>query len=460
MAEPAELRALAALVDTRDDEDTLRAASVDSGRIVTRKPRALAAPRSVPDVVEIVRWANRIGLPVALRGRGHTQGGQSLTSGGVQIDMQGLDRIGPVDEERQTLRVQAGATWREVVAYALQRGWMPMVLTNNLDTTVGGTLSTGGVGQSSHLHGTQANNVDELEAVTGDGRLLRCSATENRPLFDATRAGLGQFSAITEARIRIRRALPRVRTFRLLYDDLGVLMRDQAQMRLRRRFQYLRAWCRHRDHRFLGEDDDWSAAGEWSYPMDVSVECDAEPDEAGLLAGLHHRRLLSTVDRDIADFADLPEPVPLPAARHAPLSLSLPVTEAYLPWPAAAACVARVLERFPRALLASTNVMLRPLGPEPTPMLMLPATGHILGFGLIPYIPSSVLPFALPVIEHAGRLLVAAGGKRYLTGWVRRDHDEWQAHYGPQWMTILRWKETFDPNGILSNEFIRYRPAA
>ena len=130
MAEPAELRALAALVDTRDDEDTLRAASVDSGRILARKPRALAAPRSARDVVEIVRWANRIGSPVALRGRGHTQGGQSLTSGGVQIDMQGLDRIGPVDEERQTLRVQAGATWREVVGHARRRGWMPMVLTN------------------------------------------------------------------------------------------------------------------------------------------------------------------------------------------------------------------------------------------------------------------------------------------------------------------------------------------
>ena len=461
MSETLDLHTLASLVDTRDDEDTLRAASVDSGRILARKPRALAAPRSARDVVEIVRWANRIGSPVALRGRGHSQGGQSLTRGGVQIDMQGLDLIGPVDEERQTLRVQAGATWREVVGHARRRGWMPMVLTNNLDTTVGGTLSTGGVGQSSHLHGTQANNVDELEAVTGDGRLLRCSATENTPLFNATRAGLGQFSVITEARIRIRRVLPRVRTFRLLYDDLGALMRDQAQILLRRRFQYLRAWCRHRDHRFVAEDDDRSAAaGDWSYPMDVSVECDAEPDEAKLLAGLHHSRLLSTVDRDIAEFADLPEPTPLPAARHAPLSLSLPVTEAYLPWPAAAACVARVLEPFPRALLASTNVMLRPLGPEPTPMLMLPATGHILGFGLIPYIPSSVLPFALPAIEHAGRLLVAGGGKRYLTGWVRRDHDEWQAHYGPQWRTVLRWKETFDPNGILSNEFIRYRPAA
>ena len=177
--ETPDTRALTALVETRDDEDSRLAASVDSGRIVLRMPRAVAAPRSAQDVVEIVRWANRTGSSLALRGKGHTQAGQSLTCGGVQIDMQGLDRVGPVDERRRSLRVQAGATWREVVGCLGRRGWMPMVLTNNLDTTVGGTLSTGGVGLSSHLYGTQANNIDELEAVTGDGRLLRCSATEN-----------------------------------------------------------------------------------------------------------------------------------------------------------------------------------------------------------------------------------------------------------------------------------------
>ena len=450
-----DVHALAALVETRDDEHGLRAASVDSGRIVARMPLAVAAPRSARDVLEIVRWANRTGSSVALRGKGHTQAGQSLTSGGIQIDMQGVDAIGPVDEGRQTLRVQAGATWREVVGYVGPSGWMPVVLTNNLDTTVGGTLATGGVGQSSHLYGTQANNVDELEVVTGDGRLLRCSATENACLFDATRAGLGQFSVITEARIRIRRVLPRVRTFRLVYDDLETLLRDQAQILSRRRFQYLRAWCRHRDQRFVG-DDDRPESGEWSYPMDVSVEFDAEPDEAGLLAGLHHRRRFRTSDRDVAEFADLAEPTPLPAARQA--ALCLPVTEAWLPWSAAAACVTRLFETFPRALLASTNVMLRPLGPEPTPMLMFPRKGPVLGFGLLPYIPAAALQSALPVVEEAGRRLVAAGGKRYLTGWIRRGLDEWRAHYGRQWTTILRWKETFDPRGVLSNGFIRYGP--
>ena len=397
---------------------------------------------------------------MALRGTGHTQAGQSLTGGGVQIDMQGLDRIGPLDEGRRTLQVQAGATWREVVGYARPRGWMPMVLTNNLDTTVGGTLSTAGVGQSSHRHGTQANNVAELEVVTGAGRLLRCSATENASLFDATRAGLGQFSVITRAGIRIRRVLPRVRTFRLAYDDLETLMRDFAQILSRGRFDYLLARCRHRDQRFLTEDDDWPVAGDWCYPMDASVEFDAEPDAAELLAGLGHRRVVSTVDRDIVEHADLPEPMPLPAVRYAATALSVPVTEAYLPWGTAAACVTRLLDAFPPPLLASTSVVLRPLGIEPTPMLMLPSTGPILGFGVFPYIPSAVLDAALPVIENAGRLLVAAGGKRYLTGWVRRNHDEWRAHFGPRWATILRWKAAFDPNAVLSNGFLRYGPEA
>ena len=456
MGETVDPRTLPALVDTRDDEDSRRAASVDSGRIVFRMPQAVAAPRSTQDVVEIVCWANRTGSSLALRGKGHTQAGQSLTCGGVQIDTQGLDRIGPVDERRRMLRVQAGATWREVVGYLGPRGWMPMVLTNNLDTTVGGTLSTGGVGLSSHLYGTQANNVDELEAVTGDGRLLRCSATENTSLFDATRAGLGQFSIITEAHIRIRRVLPRVRTFRLVYEDLKTLMGDQTQILSHRRFHYLHAWCQHRDERFTADDDDWSAAGDWSYLMAVSVEFDTEPDEAELLAGLHHRRPVRISDRDVVEFAELPMPKPLPARRHA--ALCFPVTEGYLPWPAAAACVARVFETLPRALLRSTTVILRPLDVEPTPMLMLPRSGPVLGFGLLPYVPAAALQSVLPVVEDAGRLLVAAGGKRYLTGWVRRGRDEWQAHYGRQWKTILRWKETFDPHGVLSNGFICFGP--
>lgn len=68
-------------------------------------------------------------------------------------------------------------------------------------------------------HRTQVDNVIELEVVTGDGRLLRCSADANSALFDAVRGGLGQFGVITEARIPLRKALPNVRTYTLTYED-------------------------------------------------------------------------------------------------------------------------------------------------------------------------------------------------------------------------------------------------
>ena len=165
--------------------------------------------------------------------------------------------------------------------------------------------------------------------MTGDGRLLRCSATENTSLFDATRAGLSQFSVITEARIRIRRVLGRVRTFRLVYEDLVTLMRDLAQVLSHRRFHYLHAWRQNRDERFIAKNDDWPAVGDWSYPLDGSVEFDTEPDVAELLAGLHRRCPVRTTDWGIAEFAGLPVPKPLPATRHA--ALCFQATEGYLP---------------------------------------------------------------------------------------------------------------------------------
>ena len=63
--------------------------------------------------------------------------------------------------------------------------------------------------------------------------------------------------------------------------------------------------------------------------MDVSVEFDTEPDAAELLAGLHRRRPVRTTDWDVAEFAELPRPKPLPARRHA--ALCFQATEGYLP---------------------------------------------------------------------------------------------------------------------------------
>ena len=287
-----DLSSLSRVVELRDDKRSLNAASWDSGLVVFRKPHAVIAPKSAEDVLQVIGWANQSDCPVSVRGTGHTHGGQTLTSRGVVLDLRGLNRLG--DIEGETIQVQGGVMWRELVAHVLPRGYLPRVLTNNLDTTVGGTLATGGLGRSTHHYGVQSDNVEEMQVVTGAGELMRCSATENRGLFDGTRAGLGQFSVITQARLRLRKVAPKVRTFSLMYDDLPTLLKDLEVLLFRDQFMYLRGWYRHRSQEFEQPEDAGPDGPEWQYPLHASVEFDnVEPDQDELLSDLNYTRLVS-----------------------------------------------------------------------------------------------------------------------------------------------------------------------
>ena len=446
---------LRAAVALRDDDQGRAAASTDFGGLVRKTPRAVATPRSPEDVRRIVDFACRTRCPVAVRGAGHSQAGQSLTDGGILLDMTGLDRIGEIRDG--AVRVQAGATWRQLVRHVQARGYLPPVLTTSLDVTVGGTLSTAGLGASSHRYGAQADNVDEIVAVAGDARQLRCSRAENPALFDCVRCGLGQFAVITEARIRLRRVLPRVRTFFLAYDDIEALMRDQQQVVSDDRFAYVAATCFPRAlglARLLARG---SPFAERRYIMSLTTEFDRELDAGGALAGLHGGRLLGVEDGAARDVPFGPDR----SGKREDRSLAHPWIEGILPWRDAGRCVAEVLADLPSALPADTAVLLWSARRDRfgAPMLALPAGELLLGFAILPAVRPEALARLLPGLEAAGRRLTAMGGKRYLSGWVDYDHGQWRAHFGGLWPRVVEWKVSFDPRGILNPGFVRYRPA-
>ena len=255
-------------VALRDDDESRRAVSTDFGGMVRRVPGAVVTARSPEDVRRTLDFARRARCPGAVRGAGHSRAGKSLTDGGILLDMTSLDRIAEIRDG--AVRVQAGATWRKLVHHTRARGCLPAVLTTNLDATIGGTLSMAGFGPFSHRHGAQAGNVDELVVITGDARQLRCSRTENPELsgnvdelvvitgdarqlrcsrtenpelFDCVHCGLGQFAAIVEARVKLRRTLPRARTFHLAYDGIEGLMRNLRQAISDNRFEYIASRC-------------------------------------------------------------------------------------------------------------------------------------------------------------------------------------------------------------------------
>jgi len=449
----------------------------DFGRLVDRLPGAVARCRSAAEVAEVVRFCRERNLPIAPRGQAHTQSGQATSAGGVVLDTTSMQTIHAIDAEGLTATVDCGVVWGDLVDRTLAQGLVPPVLTNNLGVSIAGTLSMAGLGVASFRYGTQADNALELEVVTGAGEIVTCSREANRELFDVVRCGLGQFGIITRAKIRLRRAKPRVRMYYLLYDDLGVLMEDVQRIMSpdNPTFSSLEAWCtpclqgmkKMGEGMVLGEGIQTFAY--WLYPVHLTVELDElgplgsaseDPDTAATLAGLRHYRHLHTEDFTHAEFAHRMDPVFELWRRGGYWDMAHPWMETTLPWDTAREFIEQALSITPpQALGPGGHILLWPAytGTSEVPLFMHPEGDFVMGWGILPGVPRAYLDRALAQLDMASELSIVYGGKRYLSGYITFDTAEkWAQHFGDRWPRILAAKRRFDPDGILAPGFIQY----
>jgi len=442
------------------DDATRDALATDFGHYVFRKPAAVVRPASAEDVSKVMKLASREGLAVATRGSGHSQTGQSL-SNDIVLEMASLGAIHDLDEGAGAIVCGGGAKWRALVESLLPRNFAPMVLTNNLDTAIGGTLSTSGLGVASWKYGTQADNVLELEVVTGTGEVVRCSPDENKDLFDSVRGGMGQFGVITEAKLKLRRVQPKFRSFYLLYDDFAVLLKDLEVSMDEERFDYLESWCVPCAQGFKTIGGQRQAFAQWFYPLHATIETDgavsAETVERKL-HGLKFYKHVHTEDGNLGDFYARLDPLFAIWKRTGAWEFTHPWMECVLPWNTTALYIGQVLQNMPPQAIVGGHILLWPGrgSASSVPLFMRPETQYVMGFGILPAIPQKFFEEALPRLGMASVASMMMGGKRYLSGWIAFDHAQWKSHYGPKWETVLAMKKKFDPKGVLNPGFVKY----
>ncbi|MFZ0961936.1 MAG: FAD-binding protein, partial [Terriglobia bacterium] len=439
------------------DDAAREGVATDFGGIVVRRPQVVVCPASAEDVARVVKFAARNSLHVATRGGGHSQSGQSL-SDQIVLDMTSFDQVTRVAEDAVT--AQAGIKWRALVEHLAPQRLSPPVLTNNLDVTVGGTLSMGGLGVASWQQGTQADNCLELEVVTGTGDIVRCSASENRDLFDAARCGAGQFGVITEALLKVRRHRPRFRSFYLLYDDLAALLGDLKTVMNDARFHYLESWCVPCPQGFKRIGGQRQPFAQWFFPLHATVEMegDAAPEAAEKLAGLRFYRLVHTEDGEITDFFTRLDTLFALWKRGGFWNYAHPWMECVLPWQTTAIYISQVLANLPPQALVGGHILLWPARGTASrvPLFMRPQAEFLMGFGILPAVPPALIDEVLPRMNTASQASSLLGGKRYLSGWINFDHAAWRAHFGEQWPAVATAKRKFDPQGILNPDFIKF----
>jgi FAD/FMN-containing dehydrogenase len=169
---------------------------------VDRHPAVIVQIADALDAVSAIAFAREQGLPLAVRGGGHSTPGHSMVDDGVVIDLS-LRKDVRVDTERQIAYAGGGLRAGEYVAATATFGRVSPVGDASHTGLAGLTLG-GGYGWLTGTRGMVVDNLISAEVVTADGDILWVSETEHPDLFWAIRGGSGNFGVVTTFEFKLR----------------------------------------------------------------------------------------------------------------------------------------------------------------------------------------------------------------------------------------------------------------
>ncbi len=199
-------------------------------------PSVVVTPRSTDQVVQTVRLARRHRTPIIPFGGGTGVMGAAVPEqSGIVLDLKHMNAVRSLSYEDRVVFVEAGIVLKELEGALNQHGLMlghdpwsvPIA-------TVGGAISTNGVGYRAAKYGPMGAQVLGLEVVLPTGEVLSTKAVPKyasgpnlNHLFIGTEGTLG---IITAAALRVYR-LPEERRFATIaFDDFETGFRAVSEM--------------------------------------------------------------------------------------------------------------------------------------------------------------------------------------------------------------------------------------
>lgn len=188
----------------------------------------LVLAESTAAVSTALRWADRTGTPVSVRGGGTgLVGGANAYAGGLIVALHRMNRILEIDTANRLARVEAGVITADLDAAAREHGLFFAPDPASVATsTIGGNIATNAGGLRCISHGVMRESVAELEVVLADGHVLETGrrTLKNVVGYDLTSlfvGSAGTLGVVTRATVRLKPVPPgEPRTFRASFDSL------------------------------------------------------------------------------------------------------------------------------------------------------------------------------------------------------------------------------------------------
>lgn len=174
--------------------------------------RAIVRPTSTEGVLRALH-ANP--GSVSIGGAHCSMGGQTAEPHSLHLDMRAMKQVLWLDPAAKRVRIQAGATWRDIQERIDPFDLSVAVMQSYSNFSAGGSISVNCHGRYVGK-GPIANTVRALQLVTADVRVLELDRAHEPDLFHAVVGGYGGLGVITEVEldladnIRIARNVERV----------------------------------------------------------------------------------------------------------------------------------------------------------------------------------------------------------------------------------------------------------
>jgi cytokinin dehydrogenase len=276
--------------------------------------------------------------------------------------------------------------------------------------------------------------------------LETCSPYQNRDLFEAVLAGLGQCGIIVQATIRLIEAFTHARVFLVYYDNLDTFTHDQRLLIADERFNYVEGQ--------VVPD----TKGGWRYMLEAAsfYTPPNQPDNTRLLASLSYTSGTEQIeDKSYFDFLNrLAETVAYLKSINI-WSNPHPWINLFVPGTAVEKYVSNLVSTLTVADTGNSPILLYPVKTDrfKLPLFRIPNDAVVFLFAILRTAPLDDEATVRKMLDDNRRFFEEnrdIGGTRYPVDAIKFSSEDWKQQFRQVWGKLVSAKRRYDPNNLLT----------
>lgn len=174
----------------------------DNGQMSATDISYVVHVKSETDILKAIHDAQSNHIPITVMGKQHSQGGQTLASKAIALDMLSFNKIIGIDIKKKQITVQSGIIWSDLQKHINPYNLAIKSMQSPNIFTVGGSLSVNAHGDDFRA-GSVGNSIVAFHIILASGEKRYVTPNNHPDLWAAVIGGYGLFGVVTDVTLQL-----------------------------------------------------------------------------------------------------------------------------------------------------------------------------------------------------------------------------------------------------------------